>query len=105
MFTMVPQVYLCLTFATFFAYSHIILNCFPFQQLANFSSLFQFLHINEHDRPISPFRAYSHQRRAFFSAAEILLRLYQSPIHFNEARWRKTFFRRRTSRCLQNLVR
>ena len=31
--------------------------------------------------------------------------IYQSPIHLNGARWRTTFFRRRTSRCLQNLVR
>ena len=53
----------------------------------------------------SHLRAYSHQRRAFFSAAEILLRIYQSPIHLNGARWRTTFFRRRISRCLQNLVR
>ena len=55
----------------------------------------------------NPFRlrAYSHQRRAFFSAAEILLRIYQNPMHLNGARWRTTFFRRRTSRCLQNLVR
>ena len=36
-----------------------------------------------------------------FSAAEILLRIYQNPIHLNGARWRTTFFRRRTSRCLQ----
>ena len=50
-------------------------------------------------------RAYSHQRRTFFSAAEILLRIYQNPMHLNGARWRTTFFRRRTSRCLQNLVR
>ena len=40
-----------------------------------------------------------------FSATEILLRLYQNPIHLNGARWQTTFFRRRTSRCLQNLVR
>ena len=40
-----------------------------------------------------------------FSAAEIMLRIYQDPIHLNGARWRTTFFRRRTSRCLQNLVR
>ena len=32
-------------------------------------------------------RAYSHQRRAFFSAAEILLRIYQNPMHLNGARW------------------
>ena len=44
----------------------LVLNCFPFQQLVNFSSLLQFLHINEHDMPISPSRAYSHQRRAVF---------------------------------------
>ena len=50
-------------------------------------------------------RAYSHQRRAFLSAAEILQRIYQNPIHLNGARWRTTFFRRRTSRCLQKLVR
>ena len=50
-------------------------------------------------------RAYSHQRRAFFSAAEILLRIYKNPIHLNGARWRTTFFRRWTSRYLQNLVR
>ena len=31
-------------------------------------------------------RAYSHQRRAFFSAAEILLRIYQNPMHLNGAR-------------------
>ena len=29
-----------------------------------------------------------------FSAAEILLRIYQNPIHLNGARWRTTFFRR-----------
>ena len=40
-----------------------------------------------------------------FSAAEILLRIYQNPIHLNGARWRTMFFRQRTSRCLQNLVR
>ena len=40
-----------------------------------------------------------------FSAAEILLRKYQNPMHLNGARWRTTFFRGRTSRCLQNLVR
>ena len=40
-----------------------------------------------------------------FSAAEILLRMYQNPIHLNGTRWRTTFFRRRTSRCLQNLIR
>ena len=40
-----------------------------------------------------------------FSAAEILLRIYQNPIHLNGARLRTTFFRRRNSRCLQNLVR
>ena len=34
------------------------------------------------------------------SAADI-----SNPIHLNGARWRTTFFRRRTSRCLQNLVR
>ena len=28
-------------------------------------------------------RAYSHQRRVFFSAAEILLRIYQNPIPLN----------------------
>ena len=50
-------------------------------------------------------RAYSHQRCTFFSAAEILLRIYQNPIHLDGARWRTTFFRRRNSRCLQNLVR
>ena len=50
-------------------------------------------------------RAYSHQRRAFFSAAGILLRIYQNPIHLNGAHWRTTFFRRRNSRCLQTLVR
>ena len=38
-------------------------------------------------------RAYSHQRCAFFSAAEILLRIYQNPIHLKGARWRTTFFR------------
>ena len=38
-------------------------------------------------------RAYSHQKRAFFSAAEILLRIYQNPIHLNGARWRTTSFR------------
>ena len=52
-----------------------------------------------------PLWGYSHQRRAFLSAAEILLRIYENPIHLNGARWRTTFFRRRTSRCLQNLVR
>ena len=31
-------------------------------------------------------RAYSHQRRA-----EILLRIYQNPMHLNGARWRTTF--------------
>ena len=41
----------------------------------------------------------------FFSGAEILLRIYQNPIHLNGARWRTTFFRRRNSRCLQTLVR
>ena len=46
------------------------------------------------------FRAYSHQRRAFFSAADI-----SKPHTFKWARWRTTFFRRRNSRCLQNLVR
>ena len=46
-----------------------------------------------------------YQRRAFFSAVEILLRICQNPIHLNGARWRTTFFRRRTSRCIQNLVR
>ena len=49
-------------------------------------------------------RVYSHQRRALLSTAEILLRIYQNPIHLNGARWRTTLFRRRTSRCLQNLV-
>ena len=32
-------------------------------------------------------RAYSHQRQAFLSDAEILLRIYQNPIHLNGARW------------------
>ena len=53
-------------------------------------------------------RAYSHQRRAFFSAAETLLRIYQNPIHLYGLIWgplADTFFRRRTSHCLQNLVR
>ena len=40
-----------------------------------------------------------------FSAAEILVRIYQNPMHLNGARWRTTFFRRRISRCLHNLVR
>ena len=42
---------------------------------------------------LGPFRAYSHQRRAFFSAAEILLRKYQNPMHLNGARWPTTFFK------------
>ena len=55
--------------------------------------------------PEYPLRVYSHQRRTFSSAAEILLRIYQNPIHLNGALWWTTFFRRRTSHCLQNLVR
>ena len=33
-----------------------------------------------------------------FSAAEILLRIYQNPIHLNETRWRTTFWRQREVR-------
>ena len=54
------------------------------------------------NRPLGPI----HTKDArFFSAAEILLRIYQNPMHLNGAGWWTTFFRRRTSRCLQNLVR
>ena len=47
-------------------------------------------------------RAYSHQRRAFFSAAEILLRIYQNPIHLNGTRWRTRFWRQREVRRRKN---
>ena len=43
--------------------------------------------------------------RFFCCGNWILLRIYQNPIHLNGARWRTTFFCRRTSCCLQNLVR
>ena len=33
-----------------------------------------------------------------FSAAEILLRIYQNPIHLNGTRWRTTFWRQREVR-------
>ena len=35
---------------------------------------------------IAGVRAYSHQRCAFFSAAEILLQIYQNPMHLNGTR-------------------
>ena len=50
-------------------------------------------------------RAYSHQRRAFFSAAEILLRMYQNPIHLNGTRCRTRFWRQREVRRRKNVVR
>ena len=50
-------------------------------------------------------RVYSHQKRAFFFCCGNSAADYQNPMHLNGARWRTTFFRRRTSRCLQNLVR
>ena len=43
-------------------------------------------------------RAYSHQRTRVFSAAEILLRIYQTAIYLNGARWRTTFWRQREVR-------
>ena len=43
-------------------------------------------------------RGYSHQRRAFFSAVEILLLIYQIPIHLNGARWRTSFWTHREVR-------
>ena len=43
-------------------------------------------------------RGYSDQRRAFCSAAEILLRIYQNPIHLNETRWRTGFWTKREVR-------
>ena len=39
----------------------------------------------------TPLRGYTDKRRAFVSAAEILMRIYQNPIHLNGARWRTTF--------------
>ena len=39
----------------------------------------------------TPLRGYTDQSRAFFSAAEILMRIYQNPIHLNGARWRTRF--------------
>ena len=46
----------------------------------------------------TPLRGYSDQRRAFFSAAEILMQIYQNPIHLNGARWRTRFLTQRKIR-------
>ena len=40
-------------------------------------------------------RGYSHQRHTFFSAVEILLRIYQNPMHLNGARWGTRFWTHR----------
>ena len=40
-----------------------------------------------------------------FSAAEILLRIYQNPIHLNGTRWRTRFWRQREVRRRNNVVR
>ena len=40
-----------------------------------------------------------------FSAAEILLRIYQNPIHLNWTRWRTRFWRQREVRRRNNVVR
>ena len=40
-----------------------------------------------------------------FSAAEILLRIYQNPIHLNGTRWRTRFWRQREIRQRKNVVR
>ena len=51
------------------------------------------------------FVLYSHQRRTFFSAAEILLRIYQNPIHLKGTRWRTRLWRQREVRRRKNVVR
>ena len=40
-----------------------------------------------------------------FSAAEILLRIYQNPMHLNGTRWRTRFWRQREIRRRKNVVR
>ena len=43
--------------------------------------------------------------RSFFSAREILLRIYQNPIYLNGNRWRTRFWRQREVRRRKNVVR
>ena len=40
-----------------------------------------------------------------FSAAEILLRIYQNPMHLDGTRWRTRFWRQREIRRRKNVVR
>ena len=93
----------------------------------NFGSYLERLWLNVHHRlgtfadggqrkrTFPSVRAYSHQRRKMSSANVPHLNVWgfdisaaefpQQKIRTSLARWRVTFFRRRTSRCLQNLVR
>ena len=60
-----------------------------------------YLEISPNDLEISPngsIKGLFTPKTRVFSAAEILLRIYQNPIHLNGTHWRTTFWRQREVR-------